>query len=218
MFNLTKSEERALRKLNTPIKVQDFLDAIPLNFEPGGDTHLSPRRVLRENRAHCIEGALVAATAFWMHGRPPLLMDLRAKRGDFDHVIALYKENGHWGAVSKTNHATIRFRDPVYPSLKALALSYFHEWFLNTTGRKTLLSFSKPFDLSRLGDGWITSEEDLFWLDEKLDTLPHTALVPTGNARFIRRADPMELSAGRLIEWEKTPRGARRARTGRAKI
>ena len=218
MLNLTKAEERILRKLDTPIKVQDFLDAIPLNFEPGGDTHLSPRRALHENRAHCIEGALIAATAFWMHGRKPLLMDLRATKGDFDHVIALYEENGHWGAVSKTNHATIRFRDPVYPNLKALALSYFHEWFLNTTGRKTLLSFSKPFDLSRLGDGWVTSEEDLFWLDEKLDALPHTLLVPPGNERFIRRADPMELAAGRLTEWEKTPRGARRTGTGRDKL
>ncbi len=201
-----------LRKLDTPVKVQDFLDAIPLNFEQGGDTHLSPRRVLRERRAHCIEGALLAATAFWLQGRPPLLMDLRAKKGDYDHVIALYKENGHWGAVSKTNHPTIRFRDPVYPTLRSLALSYFHEWFLNTTGRKTLLSYSKPYDLSRLGDAWVTEDEDLFWLDEKLDALPHMPLVPTGNERFIRRADALELAAGRIVEWEKTPRGARRAR------
>ena len=212
MLGLTKKEEAVLKRLTTPIAVQDFLDAIPLNFEEGGDTHLSPRRVLREQRAHCIEGALLAATAFWLQGRPPLLMDLRAKKGDFDHVIALYKENGHWGAVSKTNHATIRFRDPVYPTLRALALSYFHEWFLNTTGRKTLLSFSKPLDLSRLGEGWVTSEEDLFDLDGRLDALTHYDLVPKGNERFIRTADPMELRAGRFVEWEKTRTGARRAK------
>lgn len=212
MFNLTKDEERILRKLNTPIKVQDFLDAIPLNFEAGGDTHLSPRRVLRERRAHCIEGALLAATAFWLSGRLPILLDMRAKKGDYDHVIALYKENGHWGAVSKTNHPTIRFRDPVYPTIQALALSYFHEWFLNTTGRKTLLSYSKPFDLSRLGDYWVTAEEDLFELDAKLDALTHTFVVPKGNEGFIRKADAMEMRAGRLVEWEKTRAGARRAK------
>lgn len=212
MFGLTKAEERILRKLTTPSKVQDFLDSIPQNFEQGGDTHLSPRRVLRENRAHCIEGALLAATAFWLQGRKPLLMDMRAKKGDFDHVVALYTENGHWGAVSKTNHATIRFRDPVYPTLHALALSYFHEWFLNTTGQKTLVSFSRPLDLSKQGTSWITSEEDLFDLDDELDALPHTPLVPKGNERFIRSADPMELRAGRFVEWEKTRTGARRAK------
>lgn len=212
MFGLTRVEERTLRNLKTPRDVQDFLDAIPYNFEQAGDTHLSPRRVLAERRAHCIEGALLAATAFWLSGRKPLLMDLRAKKGDFDHVIALYTENGHWGAVSKTNHATIRFRDPVYPTLHALALSYFHEWFLNTTGKKTLLSFSQAYDLSLLGEAWVTSEEDLFALDDILDALPHTELVPKGNQRFIRDADPMELKAGRFVEWEKTKTGARRAK------
>lgn len=213
MFGLTKAELARLRPLKSPAQIQDFLDRIPMNFELGGDTHRSPRDVLRANEAHCIEGALLAAAILWIHGEPPLLMDLTAEKGDFDHVVALYKRNGHWGAISKTNHATIRFRDPVYPTLHALALSYFHEWFLNTNGKKTMKSFSaKPLDLSRFGSDWITTADDLFWVDGKLDALPHTPLVPKGNARFIRDADPMELTAGRFEEWRKTRTGARRAK------
>jgi hypothetical protein len=129
-------------------------------------------------------------------------MDLRAMRGDDDHVVALYKKNGYWGAISKTNHATIRFRDPVYKTLRELALSYFHEWFLNTNGKKTLDSFSsKPLDLTRFGSAWATEEEDLWWLDRELNKLPHEKLVPKGNRKFIRIADSMELKAGRIVEW-----------------
>ncbi len=206
MFDLTKEEENTLRKLSTPIKIQDFLDAIPMNHEKKGETHFSPRRVLREKKAHCIEGALLAATALWLHGEEPLVMDLVGKPHDYDHVVALYKRNGYWGAISKTNHATIRFRDPVYKTLRELALSYFHEWFMNTNGEKTLVSFSKPLNLKKLGTDWITAEEDFFEIDDALDALPHFPLVPKGNERFIRKADPMELEAGRLIEWKESDR------------
>jgi hypothetical protein len=117
-------------------------------------------------------------------------------------VIALYKKNGYWGAISKTNHATIRFRDPVYKTLRELALSYFHEWFMNSNGEKTLVSYSAPLNLKRFGTRWITEEGDMWWMDKHLDSLRHYPLVPPGNARYIRRADPMELKAGRLVEWE----------------
>ncbi len=190
--------------LTTPAKVQDFLDALPMNWEKKGETHYSPRRALREKKAHCIEGALIAALAFWMHGEKPLLMDLRARRPDDDHVVALYRKNGYWGMVSKTNHPTIRFRDPVYRTLRELALSYFHEWFMNANGEKTLESYSAPLDLSRLGTDWITAEEDLWHLDALLNRRPHFSLVPKVNRRFIRKADAMELCAGRLEEWPRS--------------
>lgn len=184
--------------------MQDFLDSIPMNWEKKGDTHYSPRTVLRERRAHCIEGALLAAAAFWVHGQEPLLMDLSARFPDEDHVVALYKRNGYWGMVSKTNHPTIRFRDPVYRTLRELVLSYFHEWFMNTNGKKTLESYSKPLRLKRFGTSWITAEEDLWYLDDVLNALPHYDLVPKKNAKFIRKADAMELKAGRLVEWPKS--------------
>lgn len=203
---LTQEEYTKLSRLTTPIKIQDFLDAIPFNFEKEGDTHMSPRRALRENKSHCIEGALVAATALWIHGEPPLIMNVSARlgKGDVDHVIALYKRDGYYGAISKTNHSTIRFRDPIYRTPRELALSYFHEWFMNETGEKTLECYSKPLDLTRFGTKWITEENDLWKVADALSILPHYQLVPKGNWRYVRKADPMELKAGKLIEWSKS--------------
>jgi hypothetical protein len=208
MFGLTKKELAILRRLSTPAKVQDYLDSIPMNWEKKGDTHYSPRNVLRNKKAHCIEGAALAALAFWVHDEEPLIMDLYARdgTGDVDHVVALYKKNGYWGCVSKTNHPTIRFRDPVYKTLRELALSYFHEWFMNTSGEKTLESYSKSLNLKRFGTLWITSEEDLWYFDDALNALPHYKLVPKGNRTFIRKADKMELAAGRLVEWSQSNR------------
>lgn len=203
MFDLTRQEFATLKKLSSPIKIQDFLDTLPINYEKKGETHMSPRRVLREKKAHCIEGALLAATALWIHGEEPLLLDLTAAPEDDDHIVALYKKNGYWGAISKTNHATLRFRDPIYKTLRELALSYFHEWFLDENGLKMLRSYSKPLNLKRLGTTWITAEEDLWYLDEHLDNLPHFSLVPNGNKKHLRPADKMERTAGNLREWNK---------------
>ncbi|MDP2665691.1 MAG: hypothetical protein Q8P23_03620 [bacterium] len=203
---LTLKEYTKLASLTTPIKIQDFLDAVPMNWEKKGDTHLSPRRVLREGKAHCIEGALLAAAALWLHGESPLIMNVSARmdKGDVDHVVALYKRGGFWGAISKTNHATIRFRDPIYRTPRELALSYFHEWFMNETGEKTLECYSKPLDLRRFGTEWITAEKDLWNIADALSVLPHYNLVPKGNWRYIRKADAMERKAGMLIEWRKS--------------
>ncbi|HVW71718.1 MAG TPA: hypothetical protein VHB93_01040 [Candidatus Paceibacterota bacterium] len=207
MYGLTKGEEAKLRKLTTPAKIQDFLDRIPMNHEKQGETHRSVHAALAAKKAHCIEGALIAAAALMLQGEEPLVMDLTAHRPDDDHVVTLYKKNGYWGAISKTNHATIRFRDPVYKTLRELALSYFHEWFMNVDGKKTLKSFSKPLNLKKFGTDWITSESDLWYLDKALNALPHFPLVPKDNAKYLRTADRMELMAGRHVEWpESDPR------------
>lgn len=203
MFGLTKKEFAILKKLSTPIKIQDFLDKLPRNWEKQGETYMSPRRVLREKKAHCFEGALLAATALWVHGEDPLILDLKA-HGDDDHVVALYKRNSYWGAISKTNYATVRFRDPVYKTIRELAMSYFHEYFLDETGEKVLYSFSHPFPLNKYGPSWITEENDLYNIVEDLDKSPHTKIVPTKNIPFIRKADAMERKAGGLIEWKKS--------------
>ncbi|OGG49027.1 hypothetical protein A3G63_01160 [Candidatus Kaiserbacteria bacterium RIFCSPLOWO2_12_FULL_52_8] len=207
--DFTATEYEMLRKLSTPTKIQDFLDSLPMNWEKNGDTHLSPRRVIEKKKAHCIEGALLAATALWIQGEPPRIMNLSARlqRGDVDHVVALYMRSGYYGAISKTNHATIRFRDPIYRTLRELALSYFHEWFLNATGEKTLECYSKPLDMRSFGTNWITSEKDLWEVANALSVLPHYNLVPKGNWRYVRTADQMEIKAGSLIEWpESDPR------------
>lgn len=201
-----KAEYDTLARLRTPVQIQDFLDAVPMNWEKQGDTHFSPRRVLKEKKAHCMEGALLAAAALWIHGEPPLIMNLSARmgRGDVDHVVALYKRGGRYGAIGKTNHATIRFRDPVYRTPRELALSFFHEWFLNSTGEKTLECYSKPLDMRQFGRDWLTAEEDLWFVSDALAKRKHYFLVPKGNWRYVRKADRMELAAGRLVEWPRS--------------
>ncbi len=205
MFSLSKAEISVLKKLTTPIKIQDFLDSIPLNHEKKGETYMSPRRALRENKMHCLEGALVAALALYVRGEKPLLMDLKTVNGD-DHVVALYKRGGYWGAISKTNHTSLRFRDPVYYTLRELALSYFHEYFNDSDGKKILRSYSAPFDLRKLKKDWVTTEEDLFDIADAIDESKHFQLVPKKNAKYIRPADVMERRAGMLREWKKGDR------------
>ncbi|MCW1930655.1 MAG: hypothetical protein KIH62_005115 [Candidatus Kerfeldbacteria bacterium] len=200
---LTTLERKLFSRLRSPIAIQNFLDSIPTNWEKNGETCMSPRMSLRAKKMHCMEGALCAAAALWFNGEKPLVMDLRAD-GDDDHVVALYTRNGYWGAISKTNHATLRFRDPIYKTLRELALSYFHEYFLNTTGKKVLRKYSaRPFDLSRFGNYWITSKENLFEIPEAIDDARHISVVPLKNLRLLRLADSMERKAGNLIEWNK---------------
>lgn len=202
MLGLTRDEEATLRKLSAPAKIQDFLDRLPMNHEKRGETYMSPRRVLRERKAHCLEGALLAAAALWLRGQKPLLMDFRTLPKDEDHVVALYRMNGYWGAISKTNHAILRFRDPVYRTVRELALSYFNEYFMFETGEKTLREYSVPFRLASLGDYWVTAEDDLHEIAEAIDDSRHYPLVPRANLRHLRNADAMEIRAGKLIEWE----------------
>ncbi len=200
-LNLTPRELSLLRRLNTPIKIQNFLDDIPINFEQNGETNMSPRRVLKENTAHCFEGALLGALALSFHGFPPLIMDLKSEHPDVDHVIAPYKINGYWGAISKTNHGTIRFRDPVYKTIRELAMSYFHEWFMDKNGKKTLRSFSNPYDMGKYKKDWETSEKDLWDLVDILDDVPHYKVAPNKNLKYLRIADSVERSAGKITEW-----------------
>lgn len=204
MFGLSKPELKILKKLSTPIKIQDFLDTMPVNWEKKGETYMSPRRSLKAKKMHCFEGAVVAALALWLHGEKPLIMDFQ-NNGDEDHVIALYKRNGYWGAISKTNHSTLRYRDPVYKTLRELAASYFHEYWNNKNGKKTLVAFStEPFDLRKYGKKWVTAEEELFDIVNDLDDAPHTQIIPKKNKKLLRRADKMERRAGKMIEWKKS--------------
>ena len=203
MFGLTKGEEKVLRRLSSPQKIQDFLDRLPINFEKNGDTHMSPRRVLRQGKAHCVEGALVAAAALWVGGERPLLLDLKTNFLDDEHVVALFRQNGCWGAISKTNHAVVRYRDPIYETVRELAMTYYHEYFRDDDGLKTLLSFSRPFDLRLLGDYWLTTEEDLWEIDDRLNELLHYKFVPQRSQPLIRRATPFERQVLNTREWAK---------------
>lgn len=207
MFGLNGEEHNLFCALSTPEKMRAFLDALPFNHEIGGPTFRSPRAVLKAGEAHCIEGACLAAAILWHHGHLPLLLDLRTLHIDEDHVVALYRRHGRWGALSKTNHAILRHRDPVYRTVRELALSYFHEFYMWETGRKTLATYSRPFNLRRFGTDWVTSEENLLPIAEALDASRHYAIVPQKNARLLHRASSFEISViAPALEWPKKKR------------
>lgn len=129
------------------------------------------------------------------------MLDLKSFPHDDDHVVAVFREGRHWGAISKTNHGVLRYREPIYKSIRELAMSYFHEYFLND-GRKTLRSFSNPVDLSRLDRrGWMTSEEDVFYVPEYIDSARHFPILTHSQLRRLRRADAIERTMGKLVEW-----------------
>lgn len=203
-FGFSPEELALLSPLDSAIKVQDFLDTLAINHEKRGETNLSPRLVLREKKAHCLEGALLAASIFWLHGEPPLLMELGVKDRDDDHALALYKVNGYWGAVSKTNHTCLRFRDPIYKTLRELALSYFHEYFITDTGEKILRSYTRPFSLKRFGTEWVTREGEVWDIAWKLHHVPHFSLLPKENKKQVRGADPVERKGASIEEWKKS--------------
>lgn len=203
MLGLTKKELATLKGLSSPIRIQEYLDTLPFNFEKRGDTHYSPRRTLREKKAHCFEGALLAATAIWVHGGEPLVLHLASLPQDDDHMVALFKQNGYYGAISKTNHSVLRFRDPIYKTIRELALSYFHEYFLNKDGKKTLVGYSRAINLKRFGESWVTAESDLFEMDYSIMAMSHSLFIPKGNEKYIRPADHMERKAGVPVEWTK---------------
>ena len=204
-LGLAKAEFAILRRLNTPQKIQAFVDAIPQNFELGGETCLSVRETLRQRRALCIEGAMVAAAALWVHGEPPLLMDLHAER-DWDHIVTLFRRNGCWGAISKTNTPVLRWRDPVYRSLRELAMSYMHE-YTNRRYQKTLRSYSVAFDLRRLDpEEWVTKEKSCWDVGWKIDEIRHYSLLTKRQAKSLRLRDSIEREAQGL-RLHQPPRG-----------
>lgn len=191
-FGLSLADLRTLRSLNTPAKIQKFIDGLTYQY---ADTAGSPARVLRERKGHCMEGALLAAAAFRVNGHPPLLMDLEAVRDD-DHVIALYRERGLWGGVAKSNFAGLRFRAPVYRTLRELALSYVDHYY-NLRGERTLRAYSVPVNLARLdSEHWMTAEEDLWVVADLLINARHYPLFPDKVARALPRLDRRSFEAG----------------------
>ena len=194
----TNAEKALFKKLNTPAKVQDFLNGLKFNFEKKVETLRSPLFTMRAGQAHCFEGAMLGAYILSLHGFPPLVLHLKATKHDYDHVIAPFKIEGLWGALSKTNHAVLRYREPVYKNIRELAMSYFHEYFLDD-GTKTLREYSEPLNLNDFEDGWETLEGDLWRIDEELDKVKHHKI----RIGKLRKADQVEILAGRIVEYKK---------------
>src|SRR3989344_1570131 len=201
MLNFSSKEEALFRKLNTPAKAQDFLNTLRFNFEEKGETLKSPLFTLRARNAHCLEGALLGAYILSLHGFTPYVVHLKASREDYAHVIAPFKVGSLWGALSKTNHAVLRYREPVYRNLHELVVSYFHEYFLNN-GEKTLRQYSKLLNLNTFEKGWEREDGNLWGIDEELDKIKHYDIVPKNYIKKLRKADDVEIKAGKIVEFK----------------
>lgn len=201
--NYNQQEIKIFKKLDSPKKIQDFVSGLKANYEENGQTCMSPRMVIKTQKAHCMEGALFAAAALEVLGCAPLVVDLKAVKRDFDHVIAVFQKNRFWGAISKTNHAVLRFREPIYLSIRELVMSYFHEYF-DDKGRKNLREYSNPFNLKYFDKlNWRTAEENLFEIPAHLDDIKHYKILSLPQIKNLRRADRIEIEAGKITEWVK---------------
>lgn len=200
MLGFSKKEVALMRELDTPAKVQDFLNRVEFNFEKSGETLKSPLFVLREKKAHCFEGALFGAYILSLHGFTPYLMHLKAEKEDYDHVIVPFKIKGFWGALSKTNHAVLRYREPIYKNIRELAMSYFHEYFLDN-GMKTLRQYSAPLNLNIFEKDWVMMEGDLWGIDYELEKIKHYDIMPKSYIKKLRKADKIEIKAGKIKEY-----------------
>jgi len=190
----TPAERIMLARLDTPTRIQNYLNIMAYDPEPGT---ASPRRVMREKKANCFEGALFAAAAFRFHGRRPLLVDMRSWNDD-DHVLAVFQKNGAWGCVAKSNFTVLRFREPVYSTIRELMMSFFDVYF-NALGQKTLRAYSVPFDLSRFDEiGWMTTEEDISDIGDALDRARHYKVLTPAQIRSLQITDPVLVKAGLL--------------------
>lgn len=199
MFDLTPRELFVYRRLRTPEDIQTYLDEeVAYSKEADGTPRCrGPRMVIRDGVGHCMEGALFAAAALRMNAFEPLLVDLEAVRDD-DHVLAVYRQRGHWGALAKSNYAGLRFRAPVYRTLRELAMSYFDDYY-NLEGERTLRGYSRPVNLKRFDHiGWMTAEKDVWAIPEYLCQVRHTRLLPRGMERALKKLDSRSFAAGKF--------------------
>jgi hypothetical protein len=193
----TPAERAVFKRLRSPELIQRFIDELAYNKEEGGETCRSPRRVLRDRIAHCMEGAMFGAAALRTIGYPPLLLDLEAVQ-DSDHVLAIFRRRGCWGALAKSNFTGLRYREPVYRTLRELVMSYF-EHYCNLRREKTLRNYSRPVNLRRFDSiGWMTAEEDVWVVPEYLCTISHTPVMAPGIIPHLGRVDARLFAAALL--------------------
>jgi hypothetical protein len=197
-FGLSRAELRVLRRLKTPFGVQRFLDELPYNL---GYTARSPKHVLHERIASCLEGGIFAAAALRVLGFPPLIFDLEAEQ-DTDHVVAIFKVRGHWGAVAKSNFTGCRYREPVYRTLRELAMSYFNTYF-NLRFKRTLRRYSRPVNLARFDHlAWMTTDKPVWFIAEHLCEISHISLLTPSMKKNLTRLDPRSVK-GELVGHRK---------------
>jgi hypothetical protein len=198
-FGFSARECRLLAKLDMPIKIQNFIDRLEYNLEEKGETYNSPRVVMRLGEADCFEAAIFAAAALRFHGRKPLLIDLLSSKNDSDHVLAIFKQKGRWGAIGKSKYTFFAYREPVYKTIRELAMTYFDLYF-NYWGKKTMRGFLKqPLNLALFDKRqWMTTEKRIKYIATYLDKLPHEKVLKRGMAVSLRKITPLDKEAGEL--------------------
>ena len=190
----TPRERAQLDKLASPMAIQQFLDSIPYSDDP---FYRCPRRVLKDRKAHCYDGALLAAAALRRLGHRPLLLDLRAVRDD-DHLLAPFRQHGRWGAVAKSNFVGLRFREPIHRDLRELVLTYFEDYY-NVAGEKTLRSYSGVLDVGGFDRvDWLTRDEPMNAIAARLDSARHYRLLAPARERALNPKDKRSYEAGML--------------------
>jgi hypothetical protein len=198
-LGLSPKHARTLASLRTPERIQAFVSDMPTNFERAGETALSVAGVMKAGHAHCLEGAFVAACALWLAGETPWLVEMQAKRDD-DHVVALFRRGRCWGAISKTNHVWLRYRDPIYRSVRELMMSYFHEY---TRGpKKTLRSHSRLVDMRRVDHRlWVSNPFDCWEAADILASAKRIPIISPAQAKALTERDAMEMRANALLQF-----------------
>lgn len=192
VLGFTPEETRALLRLKDPYGIQRFLYQLPYHH---AETAWSPRLVLRNGTAHCLEGAIFAAAALRVNDYSPLIIDFEATR-DTDHVLAVFKIDGCWGAIAKSNFSGLRYREPIYRSPRELALSYFEDYF-NLRGERTLRKYSAPVNLKRFDNlGWMVAEKPVWFIPEYLTKIHHYSLISRAQTKRLHRVDPHSFRAG----------------------
>jgi hypothetical protein len=193
---LTKTEKKFMESLNSPYKIQAFLDTVEY---PGGDENRPAIEILRQKKAHCLDGGLFAATVLRMLGFEPLIIDMQPEPGkDDDHILALFKVNGCWGAIAKSNYSGLRFREPIHRTLRELVLTYFDDSF-NIKGEKTLRTYSRPLHLTRFDRlNWMTETKGLDAVEKHLDKVKMIPLITPEQAAYLSPVDKRSFDAGTL--------------------
>jgi hypothetical protein len=195
--HLTPEQRQLLENLDTPIRIQTFLDTCSYVAEYD---NRCPARVLAERRAHCLDGGLFAAMALRRLGFPPVVVDIFPDPGmDDDHVLAIFKRNGRYGAVAKSNFVGLRYREPVYHTLRMLIMSYF-EQFYNVNGVKTLRTYAAPLNLNRFDRlRWEWQDSGADEIEKALLARSRTALITPEMADGLSPVDELTYKAGLMV-------------------
>ena len=191
---LPQSLQPVLRSLKSPAAVQEYLDSIPYKAV---ELDRSPLQVMTDGQAHCLDGGIFAALALWRIGFRPLILDLVPAPGmDDDHVLALFQMDGTWGALAKSNYPILRYREPVYRSLRELAMTYF-EFFFSLQHEKTLRAYTRPLNLSHFQDpSWMWDEQGLKKISKRLYSLKPIPLITEKSAQLLNLSDERTYKAG----------------------